>query len=162
MLSRSILTLALSAGVLSAAAFANTSVHGQISAYIVSQDAKGQEKVIPAEQTEPGQTMEFQIVFTNDGETNVKGIQVIDPVPENTQYIGTSNHSDVPAMFEVSIDGGVTFESEPVYRIETQADGTQKRVVIPASQYTHLRWTPEQELASNGGQQRYIYRVSVN
>lgn len=142
-------------------AYANTSVHGQINAFIVKQDIQGKEKILPAVETEPGQTMEFQIVFTNDGDTSVDGIQVVDPVPENTQFIGTSERADVPAVFEVSIDGGVSFEPEPVVRIETQPDGTQKKVVIPASEYTHLRWTAQKELEKDGGKQLYSYRVSV-
>jgi len=158
---RSILPIALSLGILSGIAVANTSVHGQISAFIVAQDQQGQEKILPAVSTEPGQTMEYQIVFTNDGQTNVSGLQIVDPVPENTEFIGTSNRSDVDATFEVSIDGGISFEREPVIRIETQADGTQKKVIIPPEQYTHLRWTPAQELVAEGGQQRYTYRVSV-
>ncbi len=141
--------------------YAASPVSGEIKAYLVTVDKNGKEKVTKTDQVEPGQVMEFELVFTNNGETNVSGIQVVDPIPENTLFIGESHSSDVQANFEVSIDGGQTFESEPVIRIETQADGSQKEVVIPPEQYTHVRWLAEDALASKGGKQRFTYRVSV-
>jgi len=136
-------------------------VSGEIQAYLVTVDKNGEEKVTKTDQVEPGQVMEFELVFTNNGETSVSGIQVVDPIPENTLFIGESHNSDVQANFEVSIDGGQSFEAEPVIRIETQLDGTQKEVVIPAEQYTHVRWLAKDALPSKGGKHRFTYRVSV-
>jgi len=65
-------------------------------------------------------------------------------------------------IFEVSIDGGETFESEPVTRIESQADGSQKEVIIPPALYTHIRWAVEDALEGEGGEQNYAYRVVVD
>lgn len=141
--------------------YATQPVSGEIQTYVVTVDDSGNEKITKTDQVEPGQVMEFELVFTNNGDTSVSGIQVVDPIPENTLFIGESHSSDVQANFEVSIDGGQTFESEPVVRIETQADGSQKEVVIPPSQYTHVRWLAEDALASKGGKQRFTYRVSV-
>ena len=61
----------------------------------------------------------------------------------------------------VSIDGGASFEGVPVVRYETQADGTEKKVIIQPEQYTHVRWVADEELQSKGGMHRYSYRVSV-
>ncbi len=143
-------------------AVAKGPVTGEIQAFIVSLNSDGSEDITAAEEAEPGQVMEFQIVFTNNGDSGVNGIQVVDPIPENTKFISDSHSSDVSALFEVSIDGGETFETEPVRRIETQADGTQQEVTIAADQYTHVRWLADKELPSNGGSHRYSYRVSVN
>lgn len=142
-------------------AFAKGPVTGEIQAYIVTKDSDGQEKVLPAVETVPGQVMEFRIVFTNNGDSAVSGVKVVDPIPENTRFIGNSHAADVDALFEVSIDGGESFESEPVIRLETQADGTQKEVVIPPEQYTHVRWVASEALTSKGGKHSYRYRVSV-
>jgi len=70
--------------------------------------------------------------------------------------------TDVAATFEVSIDGGHSFEQEPVTRIETQLDGSQKEVVIPSSQYTHIRWAVADALDGKGGEQKYAYRVVID
>ena len=101
------------------------------------------------------------IVFTNNGDAGVSGIKVVDPIPNNTRFIGDSHSADVEAMFEVSIDGGESFEAEPVKRVETQADGSQKEVIVPPEQYTHVRWVAAEELSSKGGKHSYSYRVSV-
>ncbi len=142
-------------------AYAKGPVTGEIQAFIVTKDSDGLEKVLPAVETVPGQVMEFRIVFTNNGDSGVRGIKVVDPIPQNTRFIGDSHSADVPALFEVSIDGGESFEAEPVVRVETQSDGTQKEVVVPPEQYTHVRWVASEELASEGGKHSYSYRVSV-
>ena len=143
-------------------AYAKGPVTGEIKVFVVSTDDAGNEVVKEAQETEPGQVMEFRIVFTNNGEENVRGVQVVDPIPQNTLFLADSHQADVPASFEVSIDGGESFELEPVTRIETQDDGSQKEVVIPPSQYTHVRWLAKEELISNGGQHSFAYRVTVN
>lgn len=142
-------------------AFAKGPVTGEIQAYIVTKDGDGQEKIEPAVETEPGQVMEFRIVFTNNGDSSVSGIKVVDPIPLNTRFIGDSHNADIEAEFEVSIDGGESFEPVPVKRFETQADGIQKEVIVPPEQYTHVRWVAAEELASAGGQHSFSYRVSV-
>jgi len=142
-------------------AYAKGPVTGEIQAYIVTKDSDGIEKVLPAEETVPGQVMEFRIVFTNNGDSDVSGIKVVDPIPLNTRFIGDSHSADVPASFEVSIDGGESFESVPVKRVETQSDGSQIEVVVPPEQYTHVRWVATEELESKGGKHSYSYRVSV-
>jgi len=100
--------------------------------------------------------------LSNNGEESVRGVQVVDPIPQNTRFVVDSHQADVSSSFEVSIDGGESFELEPVTRIETQDDGSQKEVVIPPSQYTHVRWLAKEELTSNGGQHSFAYRVTVD
>lgn len=155
-----ILALALTP-VITGFAFAKGPVSGHIQAYIVSIDGQGAEKKSEAKVTEPGQIMEFEIVFTNNGEEDVNGVQVVDPIPANTSFISDSHKADVPASFEVSIDGGLTFEEEPVVRIETQTNGTKKEVVISPEQYTHVRWLAQNSLESDGGKHKFAYRVFV-
>lgn len=130
-------------------------------AYIVSMDKNGKEVVEPTTDTRPGDLMEYRLTFTNRGESAVSGLDIVDSIPLNTTFIGDSAQSDADSRFEVSIDGGRSFEQEPVKRIETQADGTQKQVVVPPEQYTHVRWVVEEVLDANGGTQQYAYRVIV-
>ena len=136
-------------------------VTGEIEAFLVTQSGEG-EKLVEATEAAPGEIMEFRIEFTNAGEEAVSGVQVVDSIPENTRFVGDSHAADVAALFEVSVDGGESFESEPVTRIETQADGTQAEIVIPPSDYTHLRWIAEEAMHADGGTQAFTYRVAVN
>jgi uncharacterized repeat protein (TIGR01451 family) len=136
-------------------------VTGEIEAFLVTQSGDG-EKLVEATEAAPGEIMEFRIEFTNASEESVSGVQVVDSIPENTRFVGDSHAADVAAVFEVSVDGGESFESEPVIRIETQADGTQTEIVVPPSDYTHLRWIAEEALHADGGTQAFTYRVAVN
>lgn len=143
-------------------AFAKAPVEGHIEAYIVSLNDKGVEVVEPAAVAEPGEIMEYRLTFVNNGDSSVSGLKVVDPIPENTTFVSDSARTKVDARFEVSIDGGHSFEQEPVKRIETQLDGTQKEVVIPPAQYTHVRWAVTDALKGEGGEQNYAYRVIVD
>ena len=137
-------------------------VTGTIDAYVVVAGADGAERLRAAEVAEPGETMEFRIAFTNAGNEPAGGITVVNPVPSNTRFVPDSHGADVPARFEVSVDGGESFEPEPVTRIETRPDGSQAEVVVPPEQYTHVRWVPAEPLGAGGGTQRFSYRVAVN
>lgn len=144
-----------------ALAYAKGPVQGTIQAYVVMQDADGKEIIQETSQAAPGQVMEYRLRFANTGESEVRGLKVVDPIPVQTTFVPESNNTSVSAKFEVSIDGGKTFESIPVTRIEKNADGTQQEIIIPPEQYTHLRWNVEDALNSNGGTQEYAYRVRV-
>ena len=143
-------------------AYANSPVEGFISAHIVSTDEKGAEVTEVATVAEPGEIMEYRLTFVNNGNSAVSGLKVVDPIPENTTFVSDSARTEVSATFEVSIDGGESFESEPVTRIESQADGSQKEVIIPPALYTHIRWAVEDALEGEGGEQNYTYRVVVD
>ncbi|ASJ76602.1 DUF11 domain-containing protein [Granulosicoccus antarcticus] len=143
-------------------ALANGLVEGRIEAYLVSTDSQGNEVIQATAAAKPGELMEYRLTFVNSGESAVSGLNVIDPIPANTTFVSDSANSNADSLFEVSIDGGRTFEKEPVMRIETQADGSQKEVVIPPAQYTHVRWAVEESLDAEGGTHEYGYRVVVN
>jgi len=142
--------------------FGEGQVEGDVQAYIVSKDEQGNEIVKRATEASPGDVMEYRLTFTNTSDSPVKGLKITDPVPVHTSFLADSARSEVQAEFLVSIDGGITFEETPVTRIETQADGTQKKVVIPPEQYTHLRWDAQDVLDSDGEPHVYAYRVVVN
>ncbi|MBX2879508.1 MAG: hypothetical protein KTR32_06210 [Granulosicoccus sp.] len=154
-------TLPLACLLCAGMAIAKGPVEGTIQAYVVVQDENGKEIIQETSSAVPGQVMEYRLRFANKGESDVRGLKIVDPIPVQTIFIPDSNSTSVTSVFEVSIDGGKTFESIPVKRIETKADGTQQEVVVPPEQYTHLRWNAADTLNSNGGTQEYAYRVRV-
>jgi hypothetical protein len=77
-----------------------------------------------------------------------------------TSYIGKSAFTQAKANLQVSIDGGKTFETEPVKRMVTDANGKKVQKIIPPSVYTHLRWTMKEPLKA-GEVQNFAYRSTV-
>ena len=130
-------------------------------AYVISVDAKGKELKQVKKKATPGQTIQYDLTYANNSEKSFKGLVVTGPIPANTHYLANTASTQVSAMRLVSIDGGKTFEKEPVKRQQKMADGTLKTVVIPATKYTHIRWKASDTLVSKG-QQQYTYRVKVN
>lgn len=129
-------------------------------AYVIELNSKGKEVAVHAETVEPGEMVEYRLTYNNISEKALNGLVVTGPIPSNTQYIGQTAQAGATSQFIVSIDGGKTFESEPVKRIVKDADGKDKEVIIPAEQYTHLRWNVNDTLNA-GAQQVYTYRVAV-
>jgi len=129
-------------------------------AYLVKTNAQGKEYRQPAKQTEPGQIIEYNLTYTNEMKKPLSGLVVSGPIPANTAYVGHSAKAGVPSELLVSIDGGATFEREPVRRQQKMPNGVMKTVIIPAEKYTNLRWKVKQPIAALG-RQLYTYRVKV-
>ncbi|HFC91954.1 MAG TPA: DUF11 domain-containing protein [Leucothrix mucor] len=130
-------------------------------ASVVSVNAQGKESLRAVKQAAPGQTIQYDLTYANNSDKSFKGLVVTGPIPAHTHYLANTATTGVSAMRMVSIDGGKTFEKEPVKRQQKMADGTVKTVVIPATKYTHIRWEASDALISND-QQQYTYRVKVN
>ena len=119
---------------------AEAPIQGTMEAFVVElNDDKETLKV--ADDVEPDQLVEYQLTYVNKSASNVDGLTVVGPVPEGTTYVSDTANADVQARLLVSIDGGKTFESEPVIRTETKSTGEVIEKIIPAEQYTHLKWT---------------------
>lgn len=135
-------------------------LQNSMAAYVVGMDAKGNEVLQAASEVAPGQTVEYALTYANTGDNALKDIIVTGPIPSATAYVGQSAFTYAQAKLQVSIDGGKKFESEPVTRIVTDANGNQIRKIIPASEYTHVRWHMQQPLNA-GETQQFAYRSVV-
>jgi uncharacterized repeat protein (TIGR01451 family) len=123
--------------------------------YAISSNAEGKEVATETTEVDPKQVLEFRAIYKNTGSAALNDLVVTGPIPSATQYQANTAIAPVDAAFEVSVDGGKTYESEPVTRTVKG-----KKVIIPASQYTHVRWIPNVSLAANS-EQVYSYRVQV-
>ena len=135
-------------------------LQNSMAAYVVGQDAAGNEVLQAASEVSPGQTVEYAMTYANVGDNALQDIVVTGPIPSATAYIGQSAFTYAQAKLQVSIDGGKTFEAEPVTRIITDANGQQVQEIIPASEYTHVRWHMQQPLNA-GETQQFAYRSVV-
>lgn len=135
-------------------------LQNSIAAYTVALDNAGNEILQPANEVVPGQLVEYAMTYSNTGDSALKDIVVTGPIPAATAYIGQSAFTQARAALQVSIDGGNTFESEPVKRIVTDASGRKFEKTIPPSEYTHVRWNMQQPLNA-GETQQFAYRSVV-
>ena len=88
----------------------------------------------------PGDVLQYQLRFTNQGQGDVRGVVFTNPVPAGLRYVDGSAGADrQDVAVEYSTDGGKTFAATPMVT-EVVAG---RRVQKPASpeQYTHVRWT---------------------
>lgn len=130
-------------------------------ASVVTLDSQGREAIHELKKAAPGQTIQYDLTYSNSSDQAFKGLVVTGPVPTHTHYLANTAATKVTAQRLVSIDGGQTFEEEPVKRQQKMADGKMKTVIIPAEKYTHIRWKANDSLDSQGHQQ-YSYRVKVD
>jgi len=94
----------------------------------------------------PGDVLQYQLRFTNQGQGDVRGVVFTNPVPAGLRYVDGSAGADrQDVAVEYSTDGGQTFAATPM--VTEVVDG--RRVQRPASpeQYTHVRWTVQGSIA---------------
>lgn len=139
---------------------AEAPVQGTMQAFVV-ESLKGKEVLKTAGKVEPRQLVEYQLTYVNKSSNGVSGLTVTGPVPEGTTYVSDTATADVTAKFKVSVDGGSTFEEEPVVREIVKDNGEILEQIVPVDQYTHIQWKSDAELAGKGGVQNYKYRVRV-
>ena len=142
------------------ATHANAPVQGTMAAFVVEIE-KDKEKLVSAKDVEPNQIVEYQLTYTNQGDSAISGLKVVGPVPDGTVYLSNSAIAEQVASLQVSIDGGETFEPEPVKRTIVKENGEIVEQIIPPEKYTHIQWVPANAIEGDGGKQFYSYRVRV-
>lgn len=141
-------------------AHADGPLSSEMKTFLVKKNDNGHEVLKPTANAAPGDTIEYRLIYKNTSEQALSGLVITGPVPDNTAYVEKSNHTKVAASFVVSADNGAHFQAEPVKRIEKNADGTKKEVVVPPGQYTHVRWQPKTAIQP-GQVETFSYRVTV-
>lgn len=102
---------------------------------VVAQD-KGGEKLVPATQAEPGDTIEYQVTYQNNGKAPAKAVMATLPVPEGAMaYL---DGSAAPKAVQASLDGK-GFAPLPLTR-EVVRGGKRVVETVPTSEIRFLRW----------------------
>lgn len=91
----------------------------------------------PAEKASPGDVIEYQAVYTNQGKSPVKDLVPTMPIPTGMEYIPGSAK---PAQVMASLDGK-KFEAVPLKRMVTLPNGKQEQREVPYAEYRFVRWT---------------------
>lgn len=132
-----LLALAVATVVLgtASAALADGGVTVQLTANRITK-AQGREVSSPADQAQPGETLEYRATYRNDGTAEARGLAATLPIPIGTSYVpGTAS----PSRVEASLDGR-TFASVPLKRTVRTADGRTVVREVPVTEYRALRW----------------------
>lgn len=96
----------------------------------------GKEVLTAATEGKPGDIVQYSGTYRNTGTTAVQKLVATVPVPLGTTLVADSAE---PAAGQASIDG-TRFAPMPLTRIVKQADGSERKVAVPISQYRALRW----------------------
>ncbi|MDH5501071.1 MAG: hypothetical protein OEY72_08225 [Gammaproteobacteria bacterium] len=140
------------------AAWTSSPLQGELSGFRVVLDDKRQERLVAADTAEPGDIIEYHLEYHNTTGQAVEGVVVTGPVPANTFYVDGSGAGGVQHRQTVSVDGGASFESEPVKRVVQKPNGVREEIILPPSDYTHLQWLLQSPVA---GGERIVFRYRV-
>ncbi len=93
----------------------------------------------------PGDTVRYQLRFTNARSGAVRNVVFDNPVPTGMRYLpGTAAADRQSTSVTYSIDGGRTYSAEPT--VQRVVDGRRVNVPAPAELYTHIRWMVQGDL----------------
>jgi uncharacterized repeat protein (TIGR01451 family) len=153
---RTFLIACLAALVLPLAAHAEGDVKVSLTAHRILTSSTGKETLAPADHAKPGEVIEYQALYTNQGHTGVRQMVATLPIPAGMQYLPTTA---APTQALASVDGQ-HFEAIPLKRQVRLANGTDALRDVPYGEYRYLRWTLGDMAA---GSSRTVHaRVRVN
>ena len=90
--------------------------------------------------TRPGDVIRYRLTVSNRGSEPARNTELLDPIPAGTEYvIGSARGDGMRLLF--SIDGGRTFEPQPVRYEVRSAQGEVIEVAAEPTMYTHVKWS---------------------
>jgi uncharacterized repeat protein (TIGR01451 family) len=100
-------------------------------------------QVVPAGKVVPGTVVIYTVTAKNISQQPLNSVVINDPIPEHMTYVvGSGEGSDTDITY--SVDGGSSFFARNELAVSDGAGGTRPP---EASDYTHLRWTLNGDLA---------------
>lgn len=111
-------------------------VEAKLSVFQVGKNADGKEALLPADKAAPGDTLEYQTLYQNNGKSPVKALDATLPLPAGLAYVAGSAK---PANAQASVDGKV-FAAMPLKVMVKAANGKLEEKLVPLSDYRALRW----------------------
>lgn len=110
-------------------------------------DGKNVEVFEKAEGVQPGTIMEYRVKAVNQTEKAVSNLVIDLPIPRTTAYLENTATVISNANLLASWDFKRNFGPTPLKRKVTR-DGKTIEEVVPAGEYTNLRWIMRAPLAS--------------
>jgi uncharacterized repeat protein (TIGR01451 family) len=130
-----ILTVFLLQICMQVASAADNNVLVALQAFKVVTTATGT-KLVATDAAQPGDTIEYQVTYSNKGATPARDVLATLPVPKGG--LAYLPDSAIPAAVQASLDG-TTFAPLPLTR-SVMRGGHQVTETVPVSEYRFLRW----------------------
>ena len=124
----------------SAAAADQGPLTGNVEALRVVTQENGRDVFLPADEARPQDVLEYRVTYANMGETTVRNVTVVDPVPVGTEYIARTATRPNEGAVEFSIDGGKTYHAWPIRIKQLTDEGKEVEVEATPDMVTHIRW----------------------
>ena len=116
---------------------------GNVKALRVVTQENGREVFVPADEARPKDVLEYRLTYANTGETTLRNVTVVDPVPLGTEYIVQTATRPNEGSVEFSIDAGKTYHAWPIRIMKQTASGEEVEVEATPDMVTHIRWIIE-------------------
>jgi len=94
------------------------------------------ESLVAADKVKPGDVIEYQAVYTNNGKAAAQNVAATVPIPNGLALVAESAR---PAAEQASLDGKA-FSAYPLTRKTVTANGTTEQKPVPPNEYRALRW----------------------
>ncbi len=115
---------------------AAATIKAQLQAFKVIVEKDGDEKLGSASIANPGDVIEYQATYSNDGQRAATNLSATLPIPAALSYVPNTAS---PAGFTASTDAQ-NFAPAPLKRTAKDKDGKTVMVMVPFSEYRALRW----------------------
>lgn len=113
-----------------------TDVEATLGVFQIQKDANGKEVLSATDKAAPGETLQYQVAYRNNGKSAVTSMAATLPLPVGLAYVPGSAR---PATPQASLDGK-TFADIPLKTMVKGADGKLQPQLVPYSDYRALRW----------------------
>jgi uncharacterized repeat protein (TIGR01451 family) len=120
---------------------ANAPLTGNIEAFKVVSLDDGKEQLLPADEANPNDVIEYRLTYANGSPQAIHHVSVTDPVPVGTNYMGLTASAPRGVAVEFSVDYGKTFQAWPVRVKSIDEDGKEVWQEATPDMVTHIRWT---------------------
>lgn len=107
----------------------------------------------------PGDTIEYILTAKNVGTGLMKDPQVIDPIPEGTEYVIDSAKGD-NCRIVFSVNDGMQYSVWPVMVTASTSGGAKVEREARREEVTHIKWLMKENLPS-GGEKKLSFKVIV-
>lgn len=126
---------------------ATTSLTMKSSTYLVTTQTKDgkvtESRKLNPTSVKPKDLLVLSTLVQNTTQKTLSKVNVVQPIPEQTQYIANTATQLETADLQYSFDGGKTFGKEPLKKtivVEENGKKVEKEVPVPPQQYTHVKW----------------------
>lgn len=107
----------------------------------------------------PGDTILYTIYAKNTGDGAMTEAEVVDPIPENVEYV-TDSATGENCRIIFSVNDGLQYSVWPVMVTATDANGAPIRREATKEQVTHIKWLIQEPIPA-GGQKILTFKVAV-